>query len=170
MPTIEQICEQWQDVRNGLIKEVELVPAEQFGFRAAPETRSVIELLHHIIESERVLAGEMCRDNTNFKRGFPAMIAEFAGHVKQAATKEAVLDLLRSSLEETHETVRQFGDANFAKMMTRFDGREQPKYLMLNFTVAHEMYHRGQITVYERLLGIEPALTQFFKKVMSTSS
>jgi uncharacterized damage-inducible protein DinB len=41
---------------------------------------------------------------------------------------------------------------------------------MLSFTIAHEMYHRGQLTVYERLLGIEPALTQFFKKAMSSRS
>lgn len=34
---------------------------------------------------------------------------------------------------------------------------------------AHEMYHRGQLTVYERLLGIEPALTQFFRKMTGTS-
>lgn len=169
MASVEEIRGQWQDVRNGLIREVELIPGDRLDFRAAPETRSVIELLHHIIETERVLAGEMCRDNTDLKRGFPAMIAEFAGNVKEATTKEAVLDLLRSSIAETHEMVRRFGDANFAKMMTRFDGREQPKYLMLSFTVSHEMYHRGQLTVYQRLLGIEPALTQVFKKVTGKS-
>jgi uncharacterized damage-inducible protein DinB len=169
MASVEEICGQWQDVRNGLIKEVELIPDDRLEFRAAPESRSVIELLHHIIETERVLAGEMCRDNTDLRRGFPAMIAEFGGNVKEANTKEAVLDLLRSSLVETHDQVRRFGDANFAKVMTRFDGREQPKYLMLSFIVAHEMYHRGQLTVYQRLLGIEPALTQYFKKATGTS-
>jgi uncharacterized damage-inducible protein DinB len=169
MASVEEICGQWQDVRNGLIKEVELIPDDRLEFRAAPETRSVIELLHHIIETERVLAGEMCRDNTDLRRGFPAMIGEFAGNVREANTKEAVLDLLRSSLAETHDLVRRFGDANFAKVMTRFDGREQPKYMMLSFIVSHEMYHRGQLTVYQRLLGIEPALTQYFKKATGTS-
>jgi len=169
MATVEEICGQWQDVRNGLIKEVELIPEEQRQFRATPETRSVIEILHHIIETERVLVGEMCRDNTNLKRGFPAMIAEFAGDVKQAATKEEVVALLGSSLTESLDRVRSFGDANFAASMTRFDGREQPKYLMLTFGVAHEMYHRGQITVYQRLLDIEPALTQVFKKMTGTN-
>ncbi len=35
---------------------------------------------------------------------------------------------------------------------------------MLQFTLAHEMYHRGQLTVYQRLLGIEPALTEQFRR------
>jgi uncharacterized damage-inducible protein DinB len=168
MTRVEQICEQWQDVRNGLIKEVELIPAVQFEFRAAAETRSVLELLQHIIESERVLVGEICRDNTNFARGFPAMIADFAPNVREAKTKEEVIDLLRSSLDESKAKACEFGDANLDQMMTRFDGKQAPRVGMLNFTIAHEMYHRGQLTVYERLLGIEPALTQFFKKAMAS--
>lgn len=43
MANVEEICAQWQDVRNGLIKEVELIPENHFDFQAAPETRSVIE-------------------------------------------------------------------------------------------------------------------------------
>jgi uncharacterized damage-inducible protein DinB len=29
------------------------------------------------------------------------------------------------------------------------------------------MYHRGQLTVYQRLLGIEPALTESFRRLTS---
>jgi uncharacterized damage-inducible protein DinB len=170
MSKIEHVCEQWQDVRNGLIKEVEQISPEQMSFKPAPESRTVIELLHHIIESQRILAGEMCRENTNFQRGFPALIADHVGNVKEATTKEAVLDLLRSSQEETNKMVVDFGDANFEQTMTRFDGKQCTKSEMLNFTISHEMYHRGQITVYERLLGIEPALTQLFRKMTSASS
>jgi uncharacterized damage-inducible protein DinB len=169
MSKVEAVCEQWQDVRNGLIKEVELIPAEQMGFKPAPESRTAIELLHHIIEIQRVLAGEMCRDNTNFQRGFPALIADFSGSTKEATTKEAVLALLPSSLEESTAMIVSFGDENFEQGMTRFDGKQCTKLEMLNFTVAHEMYHRGQLTVYERLLGIEPALTQLFRKMSASN-
>ena len=169
MTRVEQICDQWQDVRNGLIKEVELIPAEQFDFRAAPETRSILELLQHIIEAERLLVGEICRENTNFQRGFPAMIADFAPNVKEAKTKDAIVDLLRASLDETKAKACQFGDENLGQIMTRFDGKQVPKIGQLSFSIAHEMYHRGQLTVYERLLGIEPALTQYIKKATGTS-
>jgi uncharacterized damage-inducible protein DinB len=167
--TIEQVFDQWQDVRNGFIKEVELIPADQLVFRATAETRSVLELVQHVIESERVIVREVCRDDTNFKRGFPTMIAEFATQVKDATTKDAVLELLRSSLEETKNVAVEFGDESFDKTMERFDGRQGPKRAMLSFAIAHEMYHRGQLTVYERLLGIEPALTRFFKKATGAS-
>jgi uncharacterized damage-inducible protein DinB len=48
--------------------------------------------------------------------------------------------------------------------MTRFDGKQMIKITFMSFAIAHEMYHRGQLTVYERLLGIEPALTSVFEK------
>ncbi len=51
--------------------------------------------------------------------------------------------------------------------MQRFDGKEMSKLEFLQFAVSHEMYHRGQLTVYERLLHIEPALTQRFKKLFA---
>jgi hypothetical protein len=35
MSKVKGIGEQWQDVRNGLIKEVELIPADQVGFKPA---------------------------------------------------------------------------------------------------------------------------------------
>jgi uncharacterized damage-inducible protein DinB len=45
------------------------------------------------------------------------------------------------------------------------DGNQVTKTAMLDFTLAHEMYHRGQLTVYQRLLGIEPALTEQFRQL-----
>jgi len=40
----------------------------------------------------------------------------------------------------------------------------------VNFAMSHEMYHRGQLTVYERLLNLEPALTKQFAKMMAQAN
>ena len=166
MASVDEICEEWQDVRNGLIKEADLIPADQFGFKPAGESRTVIELLQHIVESECLLTGEVCRDDTNFGRApFPALIAEYGAHVKNADSKDALLDLLRTSIEKSKQRIREFGDEKLEQTMTRFDGKQVPKRVMLNFTIAHEMYHRGQVTVYQRVLGIEPALTRLFNQL-----
>ena len=50
-------------------------------------------------------------------------------------------------------------------MMTGPDGSQQTKLAFLTFGMSHEMYHRGQLTVYERLLNIEPALTKMFREM-----
>jgi uncharacterized damage-inducible protein DinB len=163
MTKIEEFLTQWEDVRNGVVKEVERIPHDKLNFRATPETRSIIELLQHIVESERMLAGEICCDDTDLRRLFTRPPDDEA---KGASTKDAVITLLQSSLAATREKVGQFGAEKLEQTMTGLNGKEITKSAMLNFTVGHEMYHRGQLTLYQRLLGIEPALTEQFRKML----
>jgi uncharacterized damage-inducible protein DinB len=39
----------------------------------------------------------------------------------------------------------------------------------LYFYITHEMYHRGQITVYERLMQIEPAATAKVRELLAAN-
>jgi len=77
-----------------------------------------------------------------------------------------LIDLLRNSMDETESCLRGASD-ELQSEMKRFDGKEMAKHDFLAFAIAHEMYHRGQLTVYLRLLGIEPVLTQRFRKIFS---
>lgn len=160
----EAIIGLWKDIRNGLIQEVEKIPEDQFSFRATPETRSVAELLQHVIESQKILVGETCRDDSNFMRqSFAAHGQEYAAGVRDVSDKDGLLALLRSSMDEAETCMSAYGD-KFEQTMTRLDGQPTSKSAFLTFALSHEMYHRGQLTVFERLLSIEPVLTQRLKK------
>ena len=166
MTTIEEFLRQWRDARNGLVNEVERLPEDQLTYRAAPETRSALEILQHIIDSERMLVGEICRDDTDLGR---LLTRPPDDEVQGVTAKEAVLTLLASSLAASSEKMGRFGTDKLAEQMRQLDGQQVSKMAMLQFTLAHEMYHRGQLTVYLRLLGIEPALTEQFKKFRQSS-
>jgi len=165
--SIDRLIESWSEVRAGLIKEASQIPEGQFSFRATPETRNVAELLQHIVEAQKMLVGEVCRPETNLMRqSFAAHIREYAPEVAAIGEKNGLLELLRGSMETSEASIRGCGEG-LQQTMRRFDGKEVSKHDFLNFAVAHEMYHRGQLTVYERLLGIEPALTQQFRKLFA---
>ena len=159
----------WKDTRDGLINEVEKIPEDQFSFRATPETRSIAELLQHIVEAQKILVGETCRPESNLLRqSFPAHTAEYAPDVKNVTDKNGLLELLRTSMDECVERINGWSD-KLDDSMSRLDGKPVPKSVFLTFTVSHEMYHRGQLTVYERLLNIEPVLTGKVKKFFTKS-
>jgi uncharacterized damage-inducible protein DinB len=165
----ETIIGMWKDVRNGLISEVEKIPDDQFSFRATPETRSIAELLHHVIEVQKILVGETCRDDSNIRRqSFADHTREYAPGVRDAADKQALLDVLRGSMEEAEPCIRSYAE-RWDEPATALDGRTTTKGAILTFAVSHEMYHRGQLTVYERLLNIEPVLTGRLKKLFAAS-
>ena len=159
----------WKDVRSGLISEVEKIPDDQFSFRATPETRSIAELLHHVVEVQKILVGETCREDSNIRRqSFADHTKEYASGVRDAGDKQAIVDLLRSSMEEMEPCVRSYA-GKLDEPTSSIDGRMTTKGAILTFAVSHEMYHRGQLTVYERLLNIEPVLTGRLKKLFAAS-
>lgn len=167
--SIENIIESWKEVRSGLIDEAGQIPADQFSFQPAPDSRSVQQLLQHIVESQKFLVGEACRADTNLMRGsFADNIRTYAPGVRDVNDKDELLDLLSTAMDESAEKLRGAAD-EMKKTMKRFDGKEMSKLAFMSFAIAHEMYHRGQLTVYERLLSIEPVLTQRFRKAFGES-
>lgn len=167
--SIETLVSLWKDARTGLIHEVEKIPDDQFTFKATPETRSIAEILQHIIQTQRVLVGEVCRTDTNLMRQtFAAHFQEYAQGVDQLTGKFALIEELKKSMDESLEKISTFGE-KLNEDMTRFDGKVTSKLGFLMFAMSHEMYHRGQLTVYERLLKVEPALTERLKKLFANA-
>ena len=151
----------WRDVRSGLIAELETVPAGQMGFQPTPDVRSVRELVQHILEVACMTAGELGRPDTDFKRApWPELLVMYADHVARAKTRTALVALLTDQLTDAERSLRRLGALGFQQFITNFDGSQWTKMQWLHHAIAHEMYHRGQLTLYIRLLGRVPALTR----------
>ena len=167
--SVDPIIGGWREVRAGLIDEVSQIPADKFSFRAAEGMRSVAELLQHLVESQKFLVGEACRPDTNLlRKSFAENIKDYAPDARNANDKEAIIQMLQTAMDDCEKQLREHAD-ELKNTMKRFDGKEMTKLGFMSFAIAHEMYHRGQLTVYVRLLGIEPMLTQKFRKAFGTS-
>ena len=165
----QTVMKSWKDVRNGLIEEVEKIPDDQMSFRATPDTRSIAEILQHIVETQKILVGETCRENGNLLRqSFAAHGQEYASGVRDVTDKQGLIELLRNSMNESEAAVVDHADMWDAPM-NGLTGQPTTKGAILAFASSHEMYHRGQLTVYERLLNIEPVLTGRLKKLFAAS-
>ena len=158
--SLDHIIDRWTEVRAGFIDELAHIPADQFDFRATPDVRSVTEIVRHVVEAQKVMAGEVCREDTNFKR-MPIfdLIKSYASDVNAVEGKDALIELMKESMKTAETDLRSFGEAALEATMERLDGKLMPKADFLHFLISHEMYHRGQITVYQRLLGMEPVIT-----------
>ena len=168
--SIDRIIEGWKEIRAGLIEEVSQIPADQFSFRATPETRSVSEVIQHIIESQKTLVGEAARAETNLMRQtLEDHAKEYAPEVAGVNDKNGLLELLRSSMETSEATIRAAADT-LNETGRGLSGRELLKIELVSFAISHEMYHRGQLTVYERLLQVEPALTRRFRALTARTA
>jgi len=161
---LDEALESWTGVRQGLIEEVQNVPASKFDFRPAKGVRSFQELVAHILEVAMMMTGELTRADTNFHRApWPKLLQLHARPVYEARTKPALVKLLRSQVKDGERKFREAGELHMLQLIVRFDGEKGSRLGWLHHGIAHEEYHRGQLTIYERLLGIEPALTRLIR-------
>src|SRR5215813_6510534 len=158
--SLEELLNGWKEVRAGLITELEQMPAAQFGFQATPESRSVAGIIRHVVGAQEFITGELCRPDTDFKRvPIRELVEKHAAEAHTGGDKEELIGSLRSAMESAEAALRAFGEEALREKVQGLDGKTMSKLVFLYFYITHEMYHRGQISVYERLMQIEPALT-----------
>jgi uncharacterized damage-inducible protein DinB len=158
---LDETLQAWRYARDGVIEELQVIPADQFSFRATAKSRSVAELAQHIIESGLMASGELNRPDGNFLRqSYPEFMAEHAGDRAQVTGKQALLDLLETTLQEGDAAFRRSGEPALMREIVQFNGEPATRLTWLNHAIAHEEYHRGQLALYARLLGLVPALTR----------
>lgn len=160
MSLVEEAISTWEMFRKGTLAELENIPEEHWDYRPDPGARTLREVASHIAELWVAFVGEILRPDGSFMRVMNEQerAQHMAGYPK-AHSKAEILDLLRATGEKEARRLREAGDA-LATQTMQTQGGDQSRLKALWFAIAHEMYHRGQITVYARALGLVPAMTQ----------
>ena len=151
-------------VRKNTIQIAEEIPEEQYGFRAAEATRTVGELVSHIAHSDRfhqeiVLSGRLNLDGFDFQQFMSTMLQD----TNKPRAKAELIDVLRTRGETFASQVEGLGQDWLGEHITFPAGGNPPsksRFEILLGVKEHEMHHRGQLMLIERMLGLTPHLTR----------
>lgn len=161
---LDEAIEAWEDARNGVIAELENIPANRFDFAPAPGTRSVGQMALHIAEVSLMMVGELTRGDGDFRRApFPKLIAEYRAPLNGLTAKRDIVAALKRTLKEGVRAFRDAGELHMLGPIRRFDGQLGTRFAWMQHGIAQEEYHRGQLATYARLVGLKPALTQLIE-------
>jgi uncharacterized damage-inducible protein DinB len=160
-----ELARSFRTVRSNTLAVAEDIPEAQYGFRPAPDARSVAEILKHLIFSARGAydAHAVRRVKTYVGVDFPALARERQQQEQQVMTKPDILAALRQDGEAWAKYLDTVSETELADLIPFPEGAEPPvksRFEMLLSTKEHEMHHRAQLMVIERLLGIVPHLTR----------
>src|SRR5580765_6011809 len=76
---LEEALESWRFAREGVRDELKNIPAERMDFRPTPQSRTVRELVQHILEVSMMMTGELTRPDTNLQRApWPKLLRMYA--------------------------------------------------------------------------------------------
>jgi uncharacterized damage-inducible protein DinB len=161
----KELAESFRTVRMNTIKIAEEIPEEKYGFRAAQGCRSVAETLVHIAVMSRVpeqIHGAQLR-KTLVGFDFLELREKLKAEVTLPRTKAQILELLRTEGEKFAKILESASESFLAEQVEYpepMQPRSKSRFEMLIATKEHEMHHRGQLMVIERMLGITPHLTR----------
>jgi uncharacterized damage-inducible protein DinB len=104
---------------------------------------------------------------------FPAMMKRFDAAEKEPRNKEQILEILRSSGEKWAGFVEGLREDFLAERVQMPAGMTPPtksRFEMILSVKEHEMHHRGQLMLIERLVGIVPHMTREMQSRMAAAA
>jgi uncharacterized damage-inducible protein DinB len=160
----KELADSLRVVRKNTLKIAEDIPEAQYGFRATPDSRSVGELLAHIALGYRFHKLVHAEEHRLTLSGldYGALVAGLRGEEARLATKAQILDALAENGRAWASWIESLPE-DFLAERVEVPGEppsSKSRFEMLLSTKEHEMHHRGQLMLIERLLGIVPHLTR----------
>lgn len=158
---LDELLGAWAYTRAGVIAEVRNLPDKLTGFRPTPRSRTLAELALHIVESGRMMSGELTRADGNFRRqSYEAFAKEYAAPASGRRSRRDLVRLLKDTHARGEKQIRAAGEVLMLQQIVQFNGEKATRLSWMHHGIAHEEYHRGQIALYARLAGEVPALTK----------
>ena len=158
---VRQLAASMRAVRQNTILIAGDIPESGYGFRATPGTRSVAETLVHIAwlgSSDRLIHDELRLDSLE-GFDFPAMLEQSAIEERRQRSKDEILDLLSTEGNRSATWLEGLSDSFLSERIRLPGGGSTSRFEMLLGTKEHELQHRAQLTVMERMLGLVPRFT-----------
>jgi uncharacterized damage-inducible protein DinB len=134
-------------VKGFILKSAEMMPEENYSFKPTPDVRSFGAIVAHIADGHYL----MCSAAKGEKKG-PTV-------EKTKTTKADIIAALNESIAYCDASYDALTDANGVEVI-KFFGRERSRIGALQFNIAHDFEHYGNLVTYLRMNKLTPPSSQ----------
>ncbi|MGA2724937.1 MAG: DinB family protein [Bryobacteraceae bacterium] len=161
MVRVEQVLDSWKTIRQDTAAAVEEFPAGDLDYRPTPEVMTFREIARHILDASHALTGMLLAGDDNFAApDFRERLKRHMRGLDAGAGASELAAALRDSLDERTARLAAQPAEFFAHIITRMDGQKVTRLEMVQTIKEHELTHRQQLFMYQRLKGMVPATTR----------
>jgi len=149
-----QLLKDWERAKAYTTDYLNTVPPDKYSFRATDSIRNFAQQMLHLAQSNvniiALVAGE-----PNFISN-PQLETS-----KTAQSKDSVMYYVIASYDLVIDGIKKINTASFNEKV-KFYNWEETKYVWLLKAFEHQTHHRGQTTIYIRLMGLHPPQERLF--------
>jgi uncharacterized damage-inducible protein DinB len=160
----KELAASFRTVRNNTITIAEDIPESKYDYRAAPDTRSIGQTLVHIalIPSFMLHIHGNKIDNLS-QVNFSELSQKASAEEAKPRNKAEIVALLKSERERFASFLEGLSESFLAESVAMPPGANpaaKSRFEMLLSPKEHEMHHRGQLMMLQRMVGLVPHLTR----------
>jgi uncharacterized damage-inducible protein DinB len=164
-----ELANAFRTVRRNTIQTARDIPEDKYDFGAAPGVRTVRELLRHIAFLN-LMHYDFHRDKrvaTLKGYDFPSLIGQITAEGDRLHSKDEIIAALESNGEAFATWLQSLTPDFLNETYTDTMGQNpRSRFEHLLSAKEHEMHHRGQLMLIQRILGITPHLTRQMQERM----
>lgn len=161
----KELASAFRTVRKNTIQVAEDIPESNYNHSAAPDVRTVAQMLTHIAISPRIFKEMTSTPGVTSLVGydFQALRARTLAEEAKPRTKTEIVEFLRTEGENFASWLETLTPEFLVVGITEADGKTvKSRFERLLGAKEHEMHHRAQLMLIERQLGIVPHITRQF--------
>jgi len=161
----KELAEGIRRVRKNTIIIAEEIGEQHYGFQATPDTRTVALMLAHIALLPKLQEQFHAIERRTTLEGFnfPAFFAKLIADEQTPRTKAQLIALLKGEGDRVTHWLDTVSDDFLGERVSMPPGMTPPsktRFEMILGVKEHEMHHRGQLMLIERMVGLVPHLTR----------
>ena len=166
-----ELAASFSTVRKNTIQIAEEIPEDSFHYKVSEHSRTVGQTLAHIgLVHEIALHTHKNGIDDLKKLNFPELMQKLGAEEARPRTKAEIIALLQKNAEEYAGFVEGLDESFLAEQVTMPPGATpatKSRFEMLLSPKEHEMHHRGQLMLMQRLIGLTPHLTRQMQERMA---
>ena len=161
----------FRTVRENTIKIAEEVPEDKYGFKPAPDCRSIGQTLVHIAMGpgfQQHIQGNKISDLKTVN--FPVLFQRVVAEESKTRTKAEIVALLKAEGDQFAAFMEGLSEAFLAEQVAMPPGAQpatKSRFEMLLSPKEHEMHHRAQLMTAQRMIGQVTHLTRQMQERMA---
>jgi uncharacterized damage-inducible protein DinB len=167
----KDMARSFRTVRGNTLKIAEEIPENKYDFRASPDTKTIGQMLAHIALGPRFQLHTQTNKIDDLKKvNFPELMAKFGPEEAKPRNKAEIITLLKAEGEKFASYLESVSDRFLAERVKMPPGAEpatKTRFEMLLGPKEHEMHHRAQLMIMQRMIGLVPHLTRQMQERMA---
>jgi uncharacterized damage-inducible protein DinB len=161
----KDLARSFRVVRKNTLQIADEIPDTGYAYRATPDTRTVGEILAHVAAGSRwhQLANGVEKKTSLTPEDFGRYMQEAHAHETSLKTKADIIAALEKNGAEFAAWLESLDDDVLGEAVTLplgADPAQKTRFELLMGVKEHEMHHRAQLMMVQRLLGMVPHLTR----------